>query len=414
MPKYDLIIIGGGASGLFSGIIAKKKGLNFLIIEKNPRVGMKLGLTGKGRCNLTNYTTNLKELVKKYTHNGKFLYHAFSEFGVQQTYDFFKNRLNIPLKVERGKRVFPKSDKALDVVNTLFNKLKDNILLDTTVIDINKEGEKKGGKITKVITDKGEYIADNYILATGGMTYPSTGSTGNGYDFAKSLDHTVNPIYPVLVGLKCKEDFVKDLAGLTLKFVNVTVFKKNKKFKEEFGSLLFTHEGVSGPTILNLSQYTYGMYDKGFKVSIDLKPRVPFKELDERVNNILRDSGNIFLRNSLGDLMPTALIPIVISLSKVDGSKKASDVTKEERHRLVHILKGIPLTVYDNEGYNRAVVNTGGVDIKEIDPYTMKSKLLSNLYFTGDIIDVFGPTGGFNLQISWSTGRLATKNIENE
>jgi predicted Rossmann fold flavoprotein len=412
MPKYDLIIIGGGASGLFSGIIAKDKGLNFLIIEKNPRVGMKLGLTGKGRCNLTNYTTNLKELVKKYTHNGKFLYHAFSEFGVQQTYDFFENRLNIPLKVERGKRVFPKSDKALDVVNTLFNELKENILLDTTVADIKREAEKERYKITKVVTDRGEYIADNYILATGGKTYPSTGSTGNGYDFAKSLGHSINPIFPVLVGFKCREDFVKDLAGLTLKFINVTVFKKDKKFNEEFGDLLFTHEGISGPTILNLSQYTYDMYNKGFRVSIDLKPRVSFKELDERVNNILRDSGNIFLRNSLGELMPSALIPIVISLSKVDGSKKASEITKEERHGLVHSLKDISLTVYDNEGYNRAVVNTGGVDIKEIDPYTMQSRLISNLYFTGDIIDVFGPTGGFNLQVCWSTGRLAVESVK--
>ena len=407
MSQYDLIIIGGGASGLFAGIIAKDRGLNFLIIEKNPRVGMKLGVTGKGRCNLTNYTTNLKELVKKYTHNGKFLYHAFSEFGVQQTYDFFEKRLNIPLKVERGNRVFPKSDKSLDVVNTFFNELKDNILLDTTVLDIKKEGD----KITKVITDKGEYIADNYILATGGKTYPSTGSTGNGYDFANTLGHTINPIHPVLVGFKCKEGFVKDLAGLTLKFVNVIVFKKNKKFKEEFGDLLFTHEGVSGPTILNLSQYTYGMYEEGFNIKIDLKPRVPFKELDERVNGIFRDSGSMFFKNCLNDLLPSTLIPIVVALSKVNPERKASEVTKEERYRLVHILKGIPLRVNDSEGYNRAVVNTGGVDIKEVDPYTMKSKLISNLYFTGDIIDVFGPTGGYNLQVCWSTGYLAGNNI---
>jgi hypothetical protein len=408
MTKYDLIIIGGGASGLFSGIIAKEKDLKFLIIEKNPRVGMKLGITGKGRGNLTNYTTNLKELVKKYTHNGKFLYHVFDEFGVQQTYDFFEKNLNIPLKVERGKRVFPQSDKALDVVNTLFDKLKENILLDTTVTDIKSEKN----KITKIVTDKGEYVADNYILATGGKTYPSTGSTGNGYDFAQSLGHNINPVYPVLLGFKCKEDFVKDLAGLTLKFVDVTVFKKDKKFKKEFGSLLFTHEGVSGPTILNLSQYTYDMYDEGFRVSIDLKPKVPFNELDTRVNGILRDSGSIFLRNSLGDLMPSALIPVVISLSKVDGSKKASEVTKEERQRLVRVLKDISLTVYDSEGYNRAVVNTGGVDIKEIDPYTMQSKLVSNLYFTGDILDLFGPTGGFNLQVCWSTAHLAVKSLE--
>ncbi len=408
MTKYDLIIIGGGASGLFSGIIAKEKGLKSLIIEKNPRVGMKLGLTGKGRCNLTNYTTNLKELVKKYTHNGKFLYHAFDEFGVQQTYDFFEKNLNIPLKVERGKRVFPQSDKALDVVNTLFDQLKENILLETTVTDIKSEGN----KITKVVTDKGEYIADNYILSTGGKSYPSTGSTGNGYDFAQSLGHTINPVYPVLVGFKCKEDFVGELAGLTLKFVDVTVFKKEKKIKKEFGSLLFTHEGISGPTILNLSQYTYDMYDEGFRVSIDLKPKVSFKELDSRVNGMLRNSGNVFLRNCLGVLMPSALIPIVISLSKVDASKKASEVTKEERERLVRVLKDISLNVYESEGYNRAVVNTGGVDIKEIDPYTMQSKLVSNLYFTGDIVDVFGPTGGFNLQVCWSTAHLAVESLK--
>jgi hypothetical protein len=410
MSKYDLIIIGGGASGLFTGIIAKDRDLNFLIIEKNPRVGMKLGLTGKGRCNLTNYTTNLRALVKKYTHNGKFLYHAFSEFGVQDTYDFFEKRLKIPLKVERGKRVFPKSERSLDVVNTFFNQLKDNILLDTTVTDIKKEGD----KITKVVTDKGEYIADNYILATGGKTYPGTGSTGNGYDFAKKLGHTIQPIYLVLVGFRCREDFVKELAGLTLKFVNVSVLKKGKKFKEEFGDLLFTHEGVSGPTILNLSQYTYNMYKEGFNIEIDLKPRVPFNELDERVNGILRDSGNTFFKNCLNDLMPSALIPVVVLLSKVDPERKASEVTKEERYRLVHILKGIPLRVYESEGYNRAVVNTGGVDIKEVDPYTMQSKLVSNLYFTGDIIDVFGPTGGYNLQVCWSTGYLAGRSVEND
>jgi hypothetical protein len=336
------------------------------------------------------------------------LYHAFSEFGVRDTFDFFEKRLKIPLKVERGKRVFPKSDKALDVVNTFFNQLKDNILLDTTVTDIKKEGD----KIVSIMTDRDEYVADNYILATGGKTYPGTGSTGNGYDFAKKLGHTINQIHPVLVGFRCKESFVKDLAGLTLKFVNVAAFKKGKKFKEEFGDLLFTHEGVSGPTILNLSQYTYDMYKKGFDIEIDLKPKVPFKELDERVNGIFRDSGNTFFKNCLNDLMPSALIPIVVSLSKVDPERKASQITKEGRHRLVHILKGIPLRVYESEGYNRAVVNTGGIDIKEVDPYTMQSKLISNLYFTGDIIDVFGPTGGYNLQVCWSTGYLAGRSVK--
>lgn len=408
MPKYDLIIIGGGASGLFAGIIAKKKNLNFLIIEKNPRVGMKLGLTGKGRCNLTNYNTNLNDLVNKYIHNGKFLYHAFNTFGVQDTYDFFEKELKVQLKIERGNRVFPKSDKSLDIVNTLFKRLKENIILDTTVLDIKKEED----TISKIVTNNGEYVADNYILATGGKTYPATGSTGDGFDFAKRLGHTIKPTYPVLVGFKCKENFVKELTGLTLKFVNVEVLKNGKKYKEEFGDLLFTHEGISGPTVLNLSQYTYDMYKDGFDIRIDLKPRVSFKELDNRVIGIFKNSGNMHLKNSLNELLPSTLIPTVISLSKVDSSKSVNDITKEERHRLVHILKGIPLRVYDSEGYKRAVVNMGGIYIKEVDSYTMRSKLIKNLYFTGDIIDLFGPTGGYNLQVCWSTGYLAVESIK--
>ena len=403
MKKYDLIIIGGGASGLMAGILAKDKGLNFLIIEKNDRVGMKLGITGKGRCNLTNYTTNLNDLVNKYTHNGKFLYHAFNEFTVQDTYDFFEKRLHIPLKTERGKRVFPRSDKSLDIVNAFYNELKENILLNTTV----KEIKKKEDLITGVITDKGEYVADHYIIATGSKTYPLTGSTGDGYTFARSLGHTVHPTYPVLLGFKCRESFVKDLTGLTLKFVNISVYKDGKVYKKAFGDALFTHEGISGPTILNLSQYTYDMYEKGFDISIDLKPRVEFSELDKRVNEMLRDSGSIQIKNILGYLMPKSLIPIVLELSLLIPEKESCNITKEERFRLVNILKGIPLFVYGHEGWERAVVNTGGIDIKEIDPSTMRSKIIKNLSFTGDIIDVFGPTGGFNLQIAWSSAYVA-------
>jgi hypothetical protein len=407
MKKYDLIIIGGGASGLMAGVLAKDKGLNFLIIEKNKRVGMKLGITGKGRGNLTNYTNTLRELVEQYTHNGKFLYHAFSEFNPIDTKKFFEERMNIPLKIERGDRVFPKSDRSLDVVNTFYNELEENILLNTEVKGI----EEKDGRITKVITDNEECIADNYILATGGKTYPLTGSTGDGYSFAKSLGHTINYTYPVLVGFKCKEDFVEELAGLTLKHVNISVLKDGEVYKEEFGNAMFTHGGISGPTILNLSQYTYDMYEDGFEISIDLKPRVEFNELDARVNKLLRENGTTSLKNILKELLPSSLIPVFIKIINLDPYITGAEINKDQRSVLVSTLKDLRLHVIDSEGYQRAVVNTGGIDIKEVNPMTMRSKIIENLYFTGDILDLFGPTGGYNLQIAWSTAFVAVNSL---
>jgi hypothetical protein len=405
MRKYDLIIIGAGASGLMAGVLAKDKGLDFLIIEKNKRVGRKLGITGKGRCNLTNYITDLDSLVSKYTHNGKFLYHTFSEFNPVDTKRFFEKRLNIPLKIERGNRVFPKSDDALEVVNTFYNELKDNLLLDTEVEEVINHGD----KVVKILTDNGEYVADNYILATGGKTYPLTGSTGDGYEFALDLGHTVNPIYPVLVGFKCREKFVNELAGLTLKHVNISVLKDGEKFKEAFGDAMFTHEGISGPIILELSQYTYDMYEKGFEISIDLKPKVKFEELDNRVNSLLRDNGTTALKNIMKELLPSSLLDTFINITNLDPYITGAEINKDQRTVLVSTLKDLRLNVIDSEGYQRAVVNTGGIDIKEVDPMTMRSKKLENLYIIGDILDVFGPTGGFNLQVCWSTSYTSIK-----
>lgn len=407
MQKLDLIIIGGGASGLMAGILAKDKGLNFLIIEKNERVGMKLGITGKGRCNLSNYITDLNELVKQYSHNGKFLYHAFTLFSPVDTKNFFEQRLNIPLKIERGNRMFPESDKALDVVNRFYDELKDNLLLNTNVKSIESDGK----RIVKVVTDKGEYTADKYIVATGGKTYPLTGSTGDGYEFAKDLGHTINPILPVLVGFKCKEGFVYDLAGLTLKHVNITVLKDGKKFKEAFGDAMFTHDGISGPIILDLSQFTYDMYEKGFEIGIDLKPKVEITELNDRVNRLLRENGAIAIKNILKELLPSSLIPIFIRLTGLDPYITGAQINKENRENMVRLLKDFRLTVIDSEGYQRAVVNTGGIDIREVDSNSMQSKLIENLYFTGDILDLFGPTGGYNLQICWSTAYVAVSSL---
>ncbi len=405
MKKYDLIIIGAGASGLMAGVLAKDAGLNFLLIEKNKRVGMKLGITGKGRCNLSNYITDLDKLVKQYKHNGKFLYHAFSEFNPVDTKRFFEKRLNIPFKIERGNRIFPKSDNALEIVNTFYNELKDNLLLETEVEEVIRDGD----KVIKVLTNKGEYTADNYILATGGKTYPLTGSTGDGYEFVLDLGHTINSVYPVLVGFKCKEEFVNELAGLTLKHVNISVLKDEEKFKEAFGDAVFTHEGISGPIILELSQYTYDMYAEGFEISIDLKPKVKFKELDSRVNTLLRDNGTTALKNILRDLLPSSLIDTFINIINLDPYITGAQVNKDQRTVLVSTLKDLRLHITDSEGYERAVVNTGGIDIKEVDPMTMKSKILDNLYLVGDILDLFGPTGGFNLQVCWSTSYTAIK-----
>ncbi|MDD3474632.1 MAG: NAD(P)/FAD-dependent oxidoreductase [Candidatus Dojkabacteria bacterium] len=405
MEKLDLIIIGGGAAGLMAGILAKDKGLNFRILEKNERIGMKLGITGKGRCNLTNDIEDLNELVSKYEYNGKFLYHAFSEFGPKETKEFFENRLNIPLKVERGNRVFPESDKALDVVNNFYDELKDYIIFNTEVRSI----EKIGDMITKVITNNGEFVANDYILATGGITYPMTGSTGDGYRFAKALGHTVNPQYPVLVGFKIKENFINDLTGLTLKFVNISVIKNERIFKQKFGDALFTHDGISGPIILYLSQFTYDMYNDGFEISIDLKPKISLEELNNRVNELLRSNGKTSIRNILKELLPISLIDPFLNSFNLLSDAKGAEINKETRLKIVNGLKDFRLNVIDSEGYERAVVNKGGVDIKDVDSNTMRSKKVDNLYLVGDILDLFGPTGGFNLQVCWSTSYTAIK-----
>ena len=352
----------------------------------------------------------MNELINKYEYNGKFLYHTFSEFSPSDTMDLFEKRLNIPLKIERGNRVFPKSDKALDIVNRFYDELKAYIIFDTKVENI----EKDENRITKVITNHGELIADNYILATGGITYPMTGSTGDGYRFAKYLGHTVHPQYPVLVGFKVKEDFVNDLAGLTLKFVNISVLKDGSIFKQKFGDALFTHNGISGPIILYLSQSTYDMYDDGFEISIDLKPKVSFEELDNRVNSLLRSNGKTSIKNILKELLPISLIEPFLKTINLFSDAKGAEINKETRLKIVNGLKDFRLHVTGSEGYERAVVNKGGVDIKEIDSNTMRSKKVDNLYLVGDILDLFGPTGGFNLQVCWSTAYTTIKSLTSD
>lgn len=401
--QYDKIIIGAGPAGLFSTIFAKEKGEKVLLIEKNNSIGKKLAITGKGRCNITNYTLDIKALVSKYKKNGKFLYHALSVFGVEDTLEFFK-KLGINTKVERGNRVFPQSDNAYEIIEKLYSLVKNETLFNCKVEEILVEKK----HITGIRTNKGIFTSDKYILATGGMSYPLTGSDGYGYTLAKSVGHTIIEPKPALVPVMTQEKWVKDLAGLTLKNINMDVYKDNKKEFSKFGELLFTHVGISGPIVIDSSREIGNLLETSMvKVVIDLKPALSYPILRERINKDLEEAGNKAIKNSLNKLLPSSLIPVIITLTKINPETKASQLTKEEKNLLLHQLKELTLNISNIGDWNNAIVTDGGIDIKEIDPNTMKSKLIDNLYFAGEIIDVYGPTGGYNLQLCWSTGYLS-------
>lgn len=403
---YDTIIIGGGAAGLMAAVECKRLGQSFLIIERNPRPGKKIVLTGKGRCNVTTYNLDLDDLISKYPRNGKFLYGAFSRFTVQDTLDYFEKVLRVPLKVERGKRVFPKSDKAVDIVYSFINEVEENILPNTSVLKFNMEGT----SIKSVETYKGEFQAKKYILATGGKSYPLTGSNGDGYSLASSVGHTIVELKPALVPILCKERWIKDLAGLSLKYVTISAYHGEKKIISKFGEALFTHEGMSGPIVIDMSREVGDALEKGnVSLSIDFKPALSEETLDKRLQSDFKELGKKNLRTALKQLLPSSLIPTVIELSGIESSKQVCDITKEERKTILRLLKDFRLTVTGLDSWDKAIVTAGGVNIKEIDPKTMKSKIVDNLYFAGEIIDVYGPTGGYNLQICWSTGILAAR-----
>ncbi len=409
--QYDLIIIGAGPTGLIAGVIAKQRNLNFLIIDSNNKVGRKLAITGKGRCNITNYNTDLNDLIDQYFGNRKFLFHAFSEFSITDTIDFFNNELNIPTKVERGNRVFPENDKSLDITDSFFNILKDNLQLNTTV----KEILTKEKQIIGVKTNKGTFEAKNYLLCTGGKSYPLTGSKGDGYRWIENLGHTVTKLKPALIPVITKENWIRDLAGLSLKNVRISIWQNNKKKLERFGEALFTHEGMSGPIIIDMSREIGELLENGkVKLKIDFKPALDFKTLDERILRDLGEANTKAIKNSLNKLLPKTLIPVMIEISNIDPNERASQLSKEERKSLLTNLKGMEITVDSLDSWDRAIVTAGGVNTREIDPKTMKSKIIDNLYIAGEILDIYGPTGGYNLQICWSTGVLVGRSIQTQ
>lgn len=403
---YDTIIIGGGAAGLMASVECKRLGQDILVIERNPRPGKKIAITGKGRCNVTTLNHDLRDLISRYQRNGKFLYGAFSRFSVQDTLDYFEKTLKVKLKIERGNRVFPKSDSAVDIIYGLQEEIIDDILPNTSVLSFNMEGN----SIRSVVTYKGEFQAKRYILATGGKSYPITGSNGDGYALAQSVGHSIVEPKPALVPVICKERWIKKLEGLSLVNVKITAFQKDKQIISKFGEALFTHHGMTGPIVIDMSRDIGDALEKGeVQLSIDFKPALSQEKLDRRVREDFQIYRNKVFKNSLKKLLPSSLIPVFVDLSGLDPEKKVAEISKEERLILVKLLKDFRITPIKLDAWDKAIVTAGGINIKEIDPTTMKSKIVDNLYFAGEIIDVYGPTGGYNLQICWSTGILAAR-----
>lgn len=408
--KYNLAIIGGGPAGLMAAGRAGELGAKVILLEKNENPGIKLLITGKGRCNITNKTDDIKKFAENFGKKGKFLYSSLFRFGVNEIIDFFEER-GVKTKVERGDRVFPESDCSKDVLDALLDYLKESqveIKTNQEVIKI----VKKENLIEKIVLLSGEEIfADNFLFATGGLSYPGTGSTGDGHSWLKKLGHTVTKISPALTPVIVKENFIKDLEGLSLKNVQITVLKNNKKIASRFGEAIFTGNGLSGPIVLDLSKEIGEALPGLVELSIDFKPALNFQELDKRIQTDFQAGSNRQFKNVLDRLLPQKIIPLFIWLSNIDPEKPVNLVTKEERKKLAGIFKDFRLTVSGLVGFEKAIVSAGGLDLSEVDPKTMRSKLIDNLYLAGEILDLDGPTGGFNLQVCWSTGFAAGESV---
>ncbi|MBQ6860301.1 MAG: NAD(P)/FAD-dependent oxidoreductase [Clostridia bacterium] len=410
----NVIVIGGGAAGMMAAIMSSRNGNQVTILEKMRSMGRKLSITGKGRCNITN-ATDMDNFIKNVPGNGKFLYSAFSQFTNQDAINFF-NEIGVKTKVERGDRVFPVSDSAMEVIDKLKRELeKQNVkvIVDTPV----KCLVIKDGKVTGVKTESGKtFECDKVILATGGKSYPTTGSTGDGYKIAKTVGHTIVEPKASLVPLETFEKKVEKLQGLSLKNVGVKVFDGEKLVYEDFGEMLFTHYGVTGPVILSASAHILRIKNineklklQTIKLKIDLKPALTTEKLEARIQRDLEKYTKKQYKNSLGDLLPGKMIPYIVEESNIDEEKQTDQITKEERKKIAELLKGLEFTIKDFRPIEEAIITAGGINIKEINSSTMESKIVEGLYFAGEIIDVDAYTGGFNLQIAYSTAYVAAR-----
>lgn len=404
-------VIGAGAAGMLAAGHAGELGHSVDIFEKNNIVGKKIRITGKGRCNITN-ASDCEEHIENTPGNPYFMYSALYKFPPDKMIELVES-LGVPTKVERGKRVFPVSDKAADVSEALKKYMKKNgvkLHLEKGVKDIIIEND----KIKGIVTDDGKELDfDAVIVATGGLSYPTTGSTGDGYKFAKKAGHSVSKLMPSLVPLKSDDWICPELMGLSLK--NSAIVIKNEKEKtiyKDFGEMLFTHFGVSGPMVLSASRHLLGRFNENITMYIDMKPALDMKALDNRLLRDFEKYINKDLRNALNDILPQKMIPVIIRLSGIDETKKIHDITKEERKRMEELIKGLPVHITGTAGFDMAVVTSGGVNTDEIDPSTMESRKIKGLFFAGEVIDVDAYTGGFNLQIAFSTGYTAAEGLE--
>lgn len=401
-----IIVIGGGPAGMMAAYAASCQGHAVTVLEQNEKLGKKLFITGKGRCNITN-AGDMDNLFANVMSNRKFLYSAFYTFDNEQVLSFFENQ-GLRTKVERGNRVFPLSDHSSDVIAALNRALKSqnvDIRLHTKVQSLLIRDEAACGV---VLSDGKTVEADDVIVATGGISYPSTGSTGDGYRMAEESGHALVECTPSLVPFETKEDWVKDLQGLSLRNVTVSIYHGKKKLFEDFGEMLFTHFGVSGPLVLSASGMIKPVqFKQELCMYIDLKPALDAEQLDKRILREFDAAMNKQFKNVIGSLMPAKMIPVVIRLSGIDPDKKVNEVSREERQHLVQLLKRLPLTINGLRGWNEAIITKGGVSVKDINPSTMESKKVSHLFFCGEVLDLDALTGGYNLQIAWSTGYLA-------
>lgn len=411
-----VLVIGGGAAGMMAAITAAANGGEVLLLEKNEKLGKKLFITGKGRCNITN-AADTEDLFSAIVSNPKFLYSSFYSFTNSQVIDFFEG-LGVKTKIERGGRVFPASDHSSDVIRALEREMEQlgvEIYLQAEVKElILKEHVIKG----VVLTSGKKLYADTVIVATGGISYPSTGSTGDGYRFAKACGHQVTEILPSLVPMEVKEWYAKELMGLSLRNIEICVTDGKKKLYQEFGEMLFTHYGVTGPVILSASSIVgKKLKEKELTLHIDLKPALSEEQLDKRVLREFETNHNRQFKNAVDSLFPSKLRPVIVELSGIPEEKKVHEITKEERLHFVRLIKDFSMTLTGLRGYKEAIITKGGVSVKEIDPSTMESKLVKGLFFAGEVLDLDAVTGGFNLQIAWSTAYLAAQALiekENE
>ena len=408
----SIVVVGGGAAGLMAAAAAAQAGANVLLLERNEKLGKKLYITGKGRCNVTN-ACDTQDLFGQILRNAKFMYSATYTFDNFRVMDFFEQN-GTPLKTERGGRVFPVSDHASDIIRALSNALERgqvNVRLHTRAASVSKQAD---GFVVKD-TKGASFAADKVILATGGLSYPSTGSTGDGYGFAQHFGHTIQTLNPSLTAMVAKESYIKELQGLSLKNVRARIFDGAKLVYDDFGEMLFTHFGVSGPLMLSASAVVNDcLLSRHLQLFIDLKPALTIEQLDQRILRDFEKFKNKQFKNALGALLPSRLIPVAVALSQVDAERKVHEITKEERKSLLQVLKNFPATLTGFRDFKEAIITRGGVHVKEIDPSTMESKLVKGLYFAGEMLDVDALTGGYNLQAAWSSGYLAGSSAAQE